>query len=70
MIAHGTRFLMSRNSEKRYYWLCLSDSLSDAEQITTRLVAPLHISNVTRAKLDIVPLHDVDAVFIINVFFF
>jgi hypothetical protein len=29
-----------RNSDKRYYWLCLSDSLSDAEQITTRLVAP------------------------------
>jgi hypothetical protein len=34
---------MSRNSVKRFYWLCLSDSLSDAEQITTRLVAPVDL---------------------------
>jgi hypothetical protein len=58
IIAHGTRFWMSWNSNKRYYWLCLSDLLSDriwlmplqndaeqTEQITTRLVAPYCIIN-------------------------
>jgi hypothetical protein len=33
-------FLKVAESNQRYYWLCLSDSLSDAEQIATRLVAP------------------------------
>jgi hypothetical protein len=31
----------SKMCAMRYYWLCLSDSLSDAEQITSRLVVPL-----------------------------
>jgi hypothetical protein len=31
----------SKTCVMRYYWLCLSDSLFDAEQITTRLMAPL-----------------------------
>jgi hypothetical protein len=36
IIAHGTRFLMSRNSDKRYYWFCLSDSYLIRYMMQTR----------------------------------
>jgi hypothetical protein len=53
---------MSRNIDKGYYWLCLSDSLSDAEQLdnyaaggtlmyhTYMLIKTRHARNFSRAQ--------------------